>query len=149
MLRAFIVEDSPVIRENLIATLEELSPVQVVGTAEDEATAVQHLTDACQGVDLAIIDIFLARGSGMGVLKALRDAGAPVERVVLTNYATDDMRRHCLALGAAWVFDKSGDIDALVAHCQALSLQVAAAGGDSTQAALASPAADGPAFGPG
>ena len=41
-LRTYIVEDSPVIRENLIATLEELLPVQVVGTAEDEATAVQR-----------------------------------------------------------------------------------------------------------
>ena len=40
-LKAFIVEDSPVIRENLVAALEELAPVQVVGTADDEASAVQ------------------------------------------------------------------------------------------------------------
>ena len=42
-LKAFIVEDSPVIRENLIAALEELAPVQVVGTAEDEAGAMNWL----------------------------------------------------------------------------------------------------------
>ena len=116
-LRAFIVEDSPVIRENLVATLEEMTPVRVVGTAEDEATAVRRLTDPSQPVDIAIIDIFLAQGSGMGVLKALLDAGTSVERVVLTNYATEDVRRHCIALGAAKVFDKSGEIDALVEHC--------------------------------
>jgi DNA-binding NarL/FixJ family response regulator len=115
-LRAFIVEDSPVIRENLVATLEEMTPLRVVGTAEDEAQAVEYLTTS-DGVDIAIVDIFLARGSGMGVLKALQQAGSSVERVVLTNYATDDMRRHCLALGASKVFDKSGEIDALVAHC--------------------------------
>ena len=40
-LKTYIVEDSKVIRESLIATLEELGPVQVVGTAEDEATAVR------------------------------------------------------------------------------------------------------------
>ena len=122
-LRAFIVEDSPVIRENLVATLEEMTPVRVVGTAEDEASAVSALTDASRPVDIAIIDIFLARGSGMGVLKALQEAGTKIERVVLTNYATADMRRHCMALGAAKVFDKSGEIDALVEHCLTRSAQ--------------------------
>lgn len=126
-LRAFIVEDSPVIRENLVATLEEMTPVRVVGTAEDEASAVSALTDASRPVDIAIIDIFLARGSGMGVLKALQEAGTKIERVVLTNYATDDMRRHCMALGAAKVFDKSGEIDALVEHCLTRSAQADAA----------------------
>ena len=116
-LRAFIVEDSPVIRENLVATLEEMTPLRVVGTAEDEATAVRRLTDTSQPVDIAIIDIFLAQGSGMGVLKALLEAGTQVERVVLTNYATEDVRRHCMALGASKVFDKSGEIDALVEYC--------------------------------
>ena len=32
-LKTYIVEDSPVIRENLIATLEELLPVEVVSCA--------------------------------------------------------------------------------------------------------------------
>ena len=30
-LKVFIVEDSPVIRENLVGALEELAPIQVVG----------------------------------------------------------------------------------------------------------------------
>ena len=42
-LRTYIVEDSPVIRENLIATLEELVAVDVVGTAEDESSAVRWI----------------------------------------------------------------------------------------------------------
>ena len=42
-LRTYIVEDSPVIRDSLIATLEELVSVKVVGTAEDEAVAVQWM----------------------------------------------------------------------------------------------------------
>ena len=39
----FLVEDSAIIRQNLIATLEEMLPVDVVGTAEDEQTAVQWM----------------------------------------------------------------------------------------------------------
>ena len=42
-LKAFIVEDSPVIRENLVAALEEMAPIDVVGTAEDETSALSWL----------------------------------------------------------------------------------------------------------
>lgn len=71
-LRAYLVEDSPVIRESLIATLEETVPLRVVGTAEDEATAVHWLHEhpAPEDCELVIIDIFLKSGSGLGVLAA-------------------------------------------------------------------------------
>ena len=42
-LKAFVVEDNAVIRESLIAALEELAPVEVIGTAEDERGAVEWL----------------------------------------------------------------------------------------------------------
>src|SRR3954452_1665628 len=62
-LKAFIVQDSPVIRENLVAALEELVPLVVVGSADDEAGAVGWLTDARNACDIAIVDIFLRSGS--------------------------------------------------------------------------------------
>ena len=37
--------------------------------------------------------------------------------VVLTNYATPDIRSRCRQLGVDAVFDKSTDIDALIAYC--------------------------------
>jgi len=120
-LKAFIVEDSAVIRDNLVAALEEMVPLTVVGTAEDEAGAVQWLADPQHVCDIAIVDIFLRRGTGLNVLRALQRNGHQTERVVLTNYATDEIRRHALALGASRVFDKSGEIDALVEHCMALA----------------------------
>jgi DNA-binding NarL/FixJ family response regulator len=122
VLKAFIVEDSPVIRENLIAALEELAPIEVVGTAEDEPAAVGWLAAAeAQACDLVIIDIFLKRGSGMGVLRAAHDLHRPMSLVVLSNYATPDMRRKCLELGASRVFDKSNEIDALILYCVRLA----------------------------
>lgn len=120
-LKTYIVEDSQVIRENLIATLEELVPVEVVGTAEDESTAVHWLAQPSHRFDLVIVDIFLKGGSGLGVLRA---ADALLQRhktVVLTNYATQDMRRKCLELGADRVFDKSNEIDALIEYCGRLA----------------------------
>ncbi len=114
-LRTYLVEDSPVIRENLIATLEELAPVQVVGYAEDEPAAVAWLAD--HAVDLVIVDLFLARGSGLGVLRSLRPRADGARYVVLSNYVNPAMRASCLALGADGVFDKSTEIDALIAYC--------------------------------
>lgn len=122
-LRTYIVEDSPLIRENLIATLEELTSLQVVGTAEDESTALSWLTAPDHPVDLVIVDIFLKGGSGLGVLRAAHGLPTlkPRKMVVLSNYATPEMRRKCLALGADRVFDKSHEIDALIAYCSRLA----------------------------
>ncbi len=125
-LKTYIVEDSQVIRENLIATLEELVPVEVVGTAEDENTAVQWLSRPGNHFDLVIVDIFLKGGSGLGVLRATHGLphhqnGLRPKMVVLSNFATQDMRRKCLELGADMVFDKSNDIDALIHYCGRLA----------------------------
>ena len=119
-LRVFVVEDSPVIRENLSATLEEMLPAQVVGMADSEAAAIAWLDAHADDCDLVTVDIFLKGGSGLGVLKAMRESGSPHRIVVLSNYATPDMRRRCLELGADRVFDKSGDVEALLAYCEGL-----------------------------
>lgn len=121
VIKTFIVEDSPVILDSLVAMLEEMVPLTVVGTAEDEASAVSWLNDPANRHDLVIIDIFLKRGSGLGVLKALQDPQQSRHLVVLSNYATADMRRTCLKLGADRVFDKSNEIDALVQYCDHLA----------------------------
>jgi CheY-like chemotaxis protein len=120
-LKTYIVEDSPVIRENLIATLEELVPLEVVGTAEDETTASQWLARSGNLYDLVIVDIFLKGGSGLGVLRAATSLKQRHKLVVLSNYATPDMRRKCLQLGADRVFDKSNEIDGLIAYCERLA----------------------------
>ena len=120
-LKTYIVEDSPVIRESLIATLEELVPVDVVGTAEDESTAVQWLAQPHNQCDLVIIDIFLKAGSGLGVLRAANEVPRRYTTVVLSNYATKDMRRKCMELGADRVFDKSNEIEALILYCGRLA----------------------------
>jgi DNA-binding NarL/FixJ family response regulator len=130
-LKTYIVEDSRVIRENLIATLEELVPAEVVGVAEDEATAVQWLTAPHHAAELVIVDIFLKTGSGLGVLRALQDHLPRRTLVVLSNYTTPEMRRKCLALGADRVFDKSYDIDVLIAYCSELRMAMATESGHS------------------
>jgi DNA-binding NarL/FixJ family response regulator len=121
LLNIYLVEDSPLIRDDLIATLEELLPVHFVGTAEDEATAVSWLQQSSGSVDLVIVDIFLKSGSGLGVIRSAQALSPRPRMVVLSNYARPEMRRECLALGAEGVFDKSTEIDALVQYCARLA----------------------------
>jgi DNA-binding NarL/FixJ family response regulator len=120
-LRALIVEDNPTILSNLVSTLEELTNVQVVGSAASEAAAVQALQQHAHDLDLVIVDIFLATGTGLGVLETAQAMALPAHRVVLSNFATPELRRRCLALGADQVYDKSSDLDALIDYCDKLS----------------------------
>ena len=120
VLKCFVVEDSPVIRQNLVATLQELLSLACVGHAEDEAGALDWIRGdaAC---DLMIIDIFLKSGSGLEVLRQARVLRPACKLVVLTNYATADMRRRCTQLGADRVFDKSAELEELLAYCEGLA----------------------------
>ena len=117
-LRTFIVEDSAIILDNLVATLEELADVKVVGAVPDEKSALAWIEDSADAVDLIIIDIFLKSGSGLGVLRAVQEAGLSARRVVLTNYATPDIRKRCAALGGklsvASAPGRGTEVDAMV-----------------------------------
>ena len=120
-LRTYIVEDNATIRENLVETLEELASVESLGWSETQKDAQAWLEAHRAQWDLLIVDLFLKQGSGLGVLEACRDRGPARRVVVLSNYATADMRKRCTQLGADAVFDKSNEIDALVDYCLALS----------------------------
>jgi len=121
-LRTYLVEDSSVIRDNLIELLMETVPLELVGNAEDEPTAIAWLRQNAQECDLVIVDIFLKSGSGLG---ALALSGEPrvgnVKWIVLSNHATTEMRTKCLELGADAVFDKSNEIESLLLYCKKIS----------------------------
>ena len=116
-LKTYLVEDNLTIRENLIATLEELVDIENIGTSDSENEAKAWLVANPQDWDLAILDLFLKQGSGLGVLAACRDRKPSQKVVVLSNYATADIRQRCVQLGVDAVFDKSNEIDALVEFC--------------------------------
>jgi DNA-binding NarL/FixJ family response regulator len=120
-LKTYLVEDSPVIRSSLISALEELSPVQVVGWSGDQAGALHWLADPAHEAALLIIDLFLKCGTGLGVLSAALPMRPALHCVVLSNYATSEVRSRCLQLGAERVFDKSVDIEALLGYCRGLA----------------------------
>jgi two-component system, OmpR family, response regulator len=126
-LKTYIVEDNVTIRENLVGTLEELTCISAIGFAETEAEATQWLADNSDEWQLAIVDLFLKQGSGLGVLQACATRRPDQKVVVLSNYATPDIRKRCAQFGVDAVFDKSNEIDALIDFCIAQAATLAGA----------------------
>lgn len=119
--KTYLVEDNPVIRDNLVGFLEDIADATVVAHATGEDEAVDWLRTHSDRWDVAIVDLFLDQGNGLGVLDALRQRAAHQKMVVLSNYATPDMRARSRAMGADAFFDKSAEIDLLLDYCEKLS----------------------------
>ena len=102
---------------DLLGAIGNLRPVSTVTT---EAEAILWLQENPDGWDLSVIDLILEAGTGMGVLPKCRASSASGKAVVLSNYVSPAIERHCLALGADAVFHKSTDMDRFIAFCTAL-----------------------------
>lgn len=118
--KTYLVEDSPLIRDNLVGFLEDIAHAEVIAHASTENEAVAWLKAHRDQWDIAIIDLFLEQGNGLEVVVACRDRSSDQKVVVLTNYATPAMRDRAKALGADAFFDKSAEIDELVEYCERL-----------------------------
>ena len=136
-ITTYLVEDNQSILDNLTKTLQELVPVRVVAHADNQAQASLWLDNHDAQWQLAIVDLFLREGSGLGVLANCHKLQHQQKIVVFTNYATPEIRRRALELGADQVFDKSIDLDLLLAYCtdlhEELKKPTAAISADSQQ----------------
>lgn len=111
LLRVFIVEDSPLIRDRLVEDIGNDAGVQVVGYADSEQEAVVSIERAHP--DALIVDISLRAGSGLGVIRRVRQK-FPRDTLciaVLTNYGFPDLRRKSIECGADYFFDKADEYE--------------------------------------
>ncbi len=116
-LNAYVVEDNPTIRENLVGTLEELTAVRVVATSGTENETLAWLQAHPQDWDLLIVDLFLQQGTGMHLVQKLAGRRPEQKVVIFSNYVNANVRKRCAQLGVDAVFDKSTEIDSLVDYC--------------------------------
>lgn len=128
-LVTYLVEDNTTILDNLIESLSEIADVKVTAHADTQTEASRWLAEHEGKWHLAIVDLFLKQGSGLGILAECRNRKPYQKIVVLTNYATADIRVRAAQLGADAVFDKSTELDDLFVYCakQAIDLKNSAA----------------------
>lgn len=108
-MKIYLVEDSPVVQERLIAMLDDIEHVEVLGVADNAADATAAILRLQP--DAVVLDIKLRIGSGISVLREIRRQGALIATIMLTNNACQEIRNQCLALGADHFFDKTGEFE--------------------------------------
>lgn len=116
-MNVFVVEDSSLLRERLLATLKRIEGVRVIGFAETASEAIEQI-EALKP-DAVILDIRLRQGTGLQVLQACKVPGKPPLVIVLTNFAYPQYRKKFLDAGAEFFLDKSNEFDRVAPVLQA------------------------------
>jgi DNA-binding NarL/FixJ family response regulator len=115
--RIAIVEDDPVLRQSLVALLGDCADIDIVMTTGSEEEADRWLGEHYDDWDVAIVDVFIEAGNGIRLLGAHRHRPAGRRIAIFTGFATRQARASCELLGADAVFDKTCDLEALIAYC--------------------------------
>ena len=107
--KVFVVDDSAIVRERLIALLAEVPNVTIAGEAEMARDAIAGIH--AKRPDIVVLDISMPGGSGLAVLEAVKkDRPAPMV-IMLTNFDHLQYRQRCLQLGADHFLDKSNSFE--------------------------------------
>ena len=104
-LRVAIIDDSVVIRQRLVAMIDETPDIKVVCTATDGREGLECVLH--HKPDVVILDIRMPVMGGIEVLEALRQRDVTPTVLVLTNFPYPVYRKKCHELGAELFFDKS------------------------------------------
>ena len=121
-LRVVVVEDSEAFLMRLRLALSESPRFEVVGMAESAGSAIRLLDQTKP--DLVLLDLYLKEGSGMDVLRHIRETGLKVRTLVMTSEQSGELHTACLSLGAHRLFDKAGLINALSEEAEALAQEL-------------------------
>src|SRR5690348_1131190 len=94
----FIVEDSRIVRNRLVALMGEIEGVSVVGEADTPQDAVDGILRTRP--TWVLLDIQLIGGTGIEVLRRARAQVPDTRFIVLTQQDNAQYRRTCMQAGA-------------------------------------------------
>ena len=117
-LTVFLADDSRAIRER-VADLLNAQAMKVVGQADTPQTCIAGILAAHP--DVVVLDVQLEGGTGLEVLKAVRQADPAVAFVVFSNNSGPAYRKRYLGEGAVRFLDKSTEFDQLAQAVTAAS----------------------------
>lgn len=105
VLNVFIADDSAVVRDRLADLVAQVGGLRVVGQADDAPSAEDGILTTKP--DVAIVDIRMPGGSGIDVVRRVRQAAENKPTfIVHSNYAYDQFRKACAEAGADFFFEK-------------------------------------------
>lgn len=120
-VKLLLVEDLPQMQGVVLDLLETVGDFELVHSVATEAEANLWLDENAGSWDLAVIDLILEQGTGLGVVARARNRPPGSKVVVFSDYATEGIRKHCLKLGADAAFQKGDDLQGFLAFCSAVA----------------------------
>ena len=120
-LKVFVIEDNAELRDLIVRALRDIPGVEVVFYADNEISATNWLSSNDGAWDLAVVDLHLKQGSGVGALSWCTTRRPGQHVVVLSGSLTREVRQKCMDLRADAVFDKATEMDAFLDHCRLLA----------------------------
>jgi DNA-binding NarL/FixJ family response regulator len=116
--RLFHVEDSAELRNRIGRELAQLTRIEIVGFSDRADDAIMQIRRIKP--DLVVLDLQLADGSGIDVLRGLSPDPEPPALIVLTNHADARFRELSLQAGALRFFDKSTQLEEFIAFLKGM-----------------------------
>lgn len=110
-MKVIIADDSELMRVRLKELLERIDHVEVVGEARNSIEA-RKLIDKIKP-DVIVLDIRMPGGSGLDVLRDLKETEHNSKIIMLTNYPYPQYRDKCLEEGADYFLSKSDEFHKL------------------------------------
>ena len=109
-LKIVLIEDNSELAKWLSDKIDGFEKLEIAGNAKTYKGAYEMITNL--NPELVILDLKLPDGSGIDILKKIRNAKLNIKVMVLTmNIQASNV---CLRMGADYFFDKSKDIDILL-----------------------------------
>ena len=116
--RVFLADDSEMIRER-VAGLLAARAMTVIGQSATPQGSIDGILAARP--DVVVLDVQLAGGTGLQVLRAVRKAAPSIAFVVFSNNSGPAYRQVYLREGAERFLDKSADFEQLAAAVESAS----------------------------
>ena len=112
--RILLVDDHPIVRRGVGEILARAFPQAIIHEVGSGAEAMSHVR--CQPWDIVVLDLTLPDGSGLDVLKRIREAQARLPVLILSMHAADQFARRAIAAGASGYLTKdAADLELVTA----------------------------------
>jgi DNA-binding NarL/FixJ family response regulator len=98
MIRLFIVDDHPIVRQGLMAVLEDEADLQIVGTAGSTRQALAGVLE-CRP-DVLLLDLEMPEQNGMEAIPTLLQAVPTLRILIFTAYETEELVSGAIRAGA-------------------------------------------------
>lgn len=116
--RVFLADDSALSRSRVAAMLLTQG-MEIAGQADTPETAVSGILAVRP--DVVVLDVQFEKGTGMQVLRAVRQASPGIPFIMLSNHAEPAYRARYLAAGAAGFLDKHAEFYQLASQVKAVA----------------------------